>query len=152
MSKSINNWRVGLEFPNDIITDEMSAVEYLYEDENGKTCNSFSDEHALAAMLLDEAIFLNSNWWEENWPEEAKKTVALCVSTNDIFTWGCADAESLPYDEIEEVYRYWIKDRSLGTAVWAIIRNKEMPQRPVESSIRKAGIWDLDALQKEHGL
>ena len=146
----INNWRVGLSWP--AIKEEMPDVEYLYEDEAGKTHSNFSSENALAAMMIDGAVFLNTYWWEKEWPEAAKKTVALCVNTNDVFAWGVADAETIGHGEIEAVYRYWVKDRRDGTSVWACIRSKQMPQRPVENAIRKAGIWDLDALRAEHGL
>jgi hypothetical protein len=149
----VNNWRVGLPWPKEHLDlEDIGDVEYLYEDDDGATKNSFDQGRALAAMLLAEAIFLNSNWWFSSWPDEAKKTVALCVNTNDVFAWGCADAENITYDQIEEVYRYWAKDPQWGTAIWAIINAKELPQRPVADSIRKAGIWDLDALTAEHGL
>ena len=128
-------------------------IEYLYEDDVGLTHSSFNSGLALAALLLSKAAFLNSNWFEDSWPEEAKKTVAICINTSDVFAWGTADAETIPYNKIEEVYRYWVKDRTWGTAIWAVIvSNKELPQKPVADAIRKAGIWDLDALQKEHNL
>ncbi len=147
----MKNWRESLTWPAGL-KDDPGAVEYLYEDEAGKTNSEFSEERALAAMLLAEAIFLNSNWSKDEWPADAKKTVAICVLTNDVFMWGCADAEVINYDEIEAVYRYWVKDRCWGTAIWATIRNKELPQKPVADSIRKGGIWDLDALTKEYEL
>jgi hypothetical protein len=146
----INNWRVNLEYPEDLKPER--AVEYLYEDDEGKTHSKFRKETALAAMLISESAFINSNWWEEKWPKEARETVAICINTNDVFEWGCADSEIITYKEIEEVYRYWVKDRIWGTAIWAMIKNKEMPQRPVEKTIREYGTWDLDDLQKEHGL
>jgi hypothetical protein len=146
----MKNWRVNLAWPEDVKLD--GDVEYLYEDEEGKTRSSFHEDVALAAMLLNGAINLNSNWWEDDWPKEARKGTAILVNTNDIFAWGCADAERITYEEIEQVYRYWVKDHIWGTAIWAIIREKQMPQRPVEKSIRDGGVWDLDALQKEHGL
>lgn len=106
----------------------------------------FEDEDALAHMLINEVVFLNSHWWREEWPDEAKKMISVNVNCNDVFAWGCADAESLPHDEIENVYRMWRKDPSWGTAVWCMIKRNQMPQKPVEDRIRKAGIWDLDKL------
>lgn len=147
----VNNWRVGLPWPAQITAEDFEEIEHLYEDDAGITQSSFSEEMALSAMLLAHAVFLNSNWWATEWPEDAKKTVSINVNTNDIFAWGCADAETITHKEIEEVYRYWVKG-GCGTAVWAIIRNREMPQRPVEKAIREAGVWDLDALTSEHGL
>lgn len=146
---SIENWRTNLPWPE---LETPSDIEYLYENENGETKNDFNNGLALAVLLMSETAFLNSNWMEKAWPDDAKETIAICINTNDIFMWACADAERISYNEIEEVYRYWVKDPTWGTAVWAIIRNKEMPQAPVEKSIREYGIWNLDELQKEHNL
>ncbi len=112
----------------------------------------FDTKRALAILLAEDIIFLNNHWWEKTWPEECRDLTSLNVNTNDIFDWGCADAESIKYKEIETVYKYWKKDSYLGTAVWAIIKNRQMPQHPVEQIIREKGIWDLDALQKEYNL
>lgn len=147
----MKNWRENLPWPKQVV-DDPSAIEYLYEDDEGKTKKHFNHEGALAAMLLAEVVFLNDHWWKEDWPEDAKKTASLNVNTNDIFMWGCADAEEMKYSEIEEVYRYYAKDPSWGTAIWAIIKNKELPQKPVEDAIRKDGIWNLDELKEQHDL
>lgn len=106
----------------------------------------FETEGALAHLLLNEVICLNSHWWEKEWPEAARKRTSLNVNCNDVFAWGCADAESIDFDEIETLYRMWTKDPSWGPAVWCLIKRNEMPQKPVEDRIRAGGIWDLDAL------
>lgn len=106
----------------------------------------FDRERALALMLMNEVVFLNNNWWKKEWPEEAQKAISINVNCNDVFAWASADAEGLPYSEVETIYKMWRKDPDWGPAVWCIIRRKEMPQRPVEDSIRKAGVWDLDRL------
>lgn len=112
----------------------------------------FEQEPALALLLLNEVIFLNSNWWEHCWPEGAKKTTALCVDCSDVFMWGCADAETITLDELEELFGWWEKDEQWGAAVWCMIKRREMPQRPVEDRIRQRGMIDLDAVQAEHNL
>lgn len=107
----------------------------------------FEDGKALAVLLMNEVIFLNSHWWEDEWPEKAKKLTSLNVNCNDVFAWGCADAEELPHDQIESLYHMWQKDPSWGPAVWCMIQRNQMPQKPVEKIIREMGIWDLDALK-----
>lgn len=107
----------------------------------------FEEEAALAHLLMNEVVFLNSHWWKEEWPEEARKRTSLNVNCNDVFAWGCADAESMLHDDIENLYRMWLKDPAWGSAVWCMIRRNQMPQKPVEKRIRDAGIWDLDALK-----
>jgi hypothetical protein len=107
----------------------------------------FEDEAALAHLLVNQVVFLNSHWWEKEWPEDARKRTSINVNCNDVFAWGCADAESMLHDDIENLYRMWRKDPAWGAAVWCMIRRNQMPQKPVEKIIRAAGIWDLDALR-----
>lgn len=106
----------------------------------------FEDGKALAVLLAHEVIFLNSHWWEKDWPEAARELVALCVNCNDVFAWGCADAEILKYDDLQDLYDHWLKDRSRGAAVWCCKKRGELPQAPVLKAIKAAGIWDMDAM------
>lgn len=107
---------------------------------------------ALAIMLLNEVVFTNEHHWRSDWPEEARRTTALCVGCNDVFAWGCADAEDMTHRDVDEVFGFWEKDPHWGAAVWCMIRRRELPQRPVAERIRKAGVWDLEALAVEHDL
>lgn len=112
----------------------------------------FEDELALAALLMSEVVFTNSHWWQKDWPEAARKTTSLNVNCNDVFAWGCADAEEMAHEDIETVYDHWQKDPSWGTAIWCMIKRKEMPQRPVQKLIEDGGKWDFNELCKMHGL
>lgn len=103
-------------------------------------------EKALAALLAAEQVFLNTNWNMKSWPEEARETLVVYANCNDVFMWGCADAEDVSYDQINEVFDHWVKDPAWGVAVWCIQRRGLMPQPPVERLIRCGGIWDLDAM------
>lgn len=107
----------------------------------------FEDEKALAHLLINDVVFANDHWWEKEWPEKARKETSLNVNCNDVFAWGCADAETMLHDDIENLYRMWRKDPEWGAAVWCMIRRNQMPQKPVEKIVREAGIWDLDALK-----
>lgn len=107
----------------------------------------FEEEKALAVLLAHDVAFVNSFWWEKDLPERIRNSISVNVACNDVFAWGCSDAEGLPHEEIESVYRMWRKDPSWGSAVWCMLQRKQMPQKPVEDIIRKAGIWDLDSLK-----
>ncbi|OJY66474.1 hypothetical protein [Rhizobium sp. 60-20] len=109
----------------------------------------FEKDRALAELLHKEVIFLNSFWWEKELPERIQESINVLVQCSDIFAWACADAEPLPYAEIERLWRMWKTDQHWGPAVWCMLRRKQMPQKPVEAAIRKAGIWDLDSLNLE---
>lgn len=103
----------------------------------------FEDAKALARLLAEEVVFLNSHWWEKDWPERAQKTTALCVNCNDIFAWGCADAEQLEHNEIQGLYDLWRADRTWGAAKWCAIKRMQQPQPPVIAAMKKAGAWDV---------
>lgn len=92
----------------------------------------FEPSKAVAHLILNEIISIH--------------TGALIVNCSDVFAWACGDAEPLPFSQIENLYRMWRKDPEFGAEVWCMIQRKQMPQKPVESKIRAAGIWDLDAL------
>jgi hypothetical protein len=96
----------------------------------------FRPNHALALMLLNGDVFIVDG--------------TLCVNCSDVFVWGSSDEEELPLDEIEPLYRLW-RERPWGSAIWCMIKRRQMPQEPVEEAMRKAG-WDLDALKDRHGL
>ena len=120
----------------------------------------FDENEALAHLLATSQVFLNSHWWMKEkeltadekhkaWPEAACNTFSINANCNDVFAWGCADAEEVEYHELESLYEHYHKDPSWGTAIWCIKKRKEMPQKPVEEAIRKSGIWDLDSMGLE---
>ena len=106
----------------------------------------FEEEKALAHLLLNEVIFLNNHWWRKDLPEATRDEISINVNCNDVFAWACSDSETLPYCQIESLYRMWIKDPEWGAAVWCIQQRKQRPQAPVESGIKKGGVWDLDSM------
>jgi hypothetical protein len=106
----------------------------------------FVEEAALAHLLLNDVVFLNSHWWRDDAPKDMQEVISVNVICNDVFAWGCADAEALPHDEIENLYRMWIADTTWGAAKWCAIRRKQQPQKPVIAAMKKAGAWD-DAME-----
>ena len=112
----------------------------------------FSREYAIAQLLIAEAISLNTNHWRTGWTDEAKSSWCFLTNPGDVFQWGGSASDSLLYNEVESYYNYWLKDPVWGPAIFHIIKEGEMPQGPVENAIRKAGIWDLDALRTEHNI
>lgn len=107
----------------------------------------FEEEKALARLLAEDIVFLNSFWWEDDWPEVAKKMTSLNVNCNDVFMWGCADAESLEYSEIQPLYDMWAKDPVWGAAKWCAIKRNLQPQPPVVAGMKECGSWD-DVMEK----
>lgn len=131
----------GPKFPK----NEGAAVVWSM-DHNGETHIEFEPERALAHLLLHEVVFTNDHWWKKEWPEDAKETFSINVNCNDVFAWGAADAEELPHDQLETLWYMWRKDPDWGPAIWCIQKRRQMPQKPVEARIRRAGIWNLDEM------
>lgn len=61
---------------------------------------------------------------------------------NDVFAWGCADVEELPYSEIMPLWRAWKADKVWGTAKWCCRQRNMKPQQPVIRRMKEAGVWD----------
>lgn len=106
----------------------------------------FVNEPALAMLLINHVVFLNSRWWETELPQRIKDSISINVSVNDVFAWGCSDVEELEYKDIQDLYEHWAKDPDWGSDVWAIKRRNLMPQKPVYDVIQEKGIWNLDDL------
>lgn len=140
--------------PEPVDSDAMTEIDIADDDvywtmtwgkkypDKPETERMFEDDKALARLLAEGVVFLNSHWWEEDWPERAKKITSLNVNCNDIFAWGCADAEEMEYDELQGLYDLWFADRTWGAAKWCASKRKQQPQPPVIASMKKAGVWD----------
>ena len=113
----------------------------------------FEIEKAVAHLIINDVIFLNSHHWEKEWAEKARKSTALLVNCNDLFAWGCADAEEISTEdkEVETLYRMWKQNPVWGPSLWCMVKRREMPQNPVAKAMRDIGI-DLDEFRKEHNL
>ncbi len=113
---------------------------------------TFIDAAALAVLFAHEAVWCDGPAEGDGTSPASRGAVLLSVNCSDVFAWGVSESEPLPFDELEDLYGHWLKDRRHGADVWCMVRRREMPQRPVEEAIRKAGVWDLDALRVERGL
>lgn len=106
----------------------------------------FEVEQAVALLLANGVIFLNTHWFEKQWTNKAQKTTGMYVNCNDVFAWASADGEEIFLNEIEDLYNFFIKDPSWGPVIWCIKKRNLMPQKPVYDIIKKEGIWDLDSM------
>lgn len=106
----------------------------------------YTDDDILAILLLEEKIFINNHWWENEWTNEQQQLFSINVECNDVFVWASADAEELLYNELQELWEYFKKDPIWGCTVWCIVKRNMMPQKPVYDVIMASGIWDLDSM------
>lgn len=115
------------------------------EDLDATQDEDMSEEDALAYLLLDGVCFINHRYYTMNQdsPSEGQTTVVF-VLTNDIFAWGCADAEDLPSNEIIPLYRLWRQDSTWGPVKWACRRRQRQPQQALIDAMKESGAWDAE--------
>lgn len=100
-------------------------------------------EWLLAHLLINSVVFLNTNWNQTDWPEEAKQGIVVLVNCNDSFG-PYADCERLQHADLVLLYRLWRRDPIYGPLAWCIAQRKTPPWRARER-MQEAG-WDVDAL------
>ena len=100
----------------------------------------FFEDMALVALLEADVLFPNSFDISRD-GENLGHAVTLHVNCNDLFAWGCADAEDLRYNEIESLYNAWHEDSKWGVDKWCMHKRNQKPQNPVIKSMKKAGVW-----------
>lgn len=106
----------------------------------------FEENFALAHLLINKVLCMNSNWWEEDWPEDARKSTYIGVNCSDTFAWACADAERMEHSELRDVYDHWKKDPMFGPTIWCIKKRKQKPLKQIYDRIEESGIWDMSEL------
>jgi hypothetical protein len=113
---------------------------------DGPSGEYFHEETAILKLLLDDQLFVNGRKFQDLDGKAREETIVMFVLCNDLFYWGCADAESLPYSEIRKIYEMHIADPTWGTQKWCCLRRNLRPQTPIVKMMRDGGHWD-DAME-----
>jgi hypothetical protein len=111
----------------------------------------FDENEALAWLLLNEYAFVNFPWWlkEKDGIKNDELSVQVFINTNDVFAWGCADAESIEIHHIKEVFEELQKDPKWGVINWVCKKSNLKPQAPIVVDMKKDGVWtdEMEALR-----
>lgn len=99
------------------------------------------EEQALAHLLENHIVHLNSHWWKNAWDPEQRRLFSVSVNCGDTFAYACADAEELVHDELEDFFAYYVKDTTYGPTIWCMLKRKELPISPVLEQVKKSPIW-----------
>ena len=77
------------------------------------------------------------------------RLIGLMIFCSDTFA-PAADAEDLPYDKIEEFYKYWKKHHTYGPIQWISKQRGCLPFSSIVNEMIEFGCWDeeLEALNK----
>jgi len=117
----------------------------IFKEKSGTTEIVFEESMALAHLLMNEILILNTHWWKEEWPEDAQNTFAFAVNTNDTFYRG-ADAVEVKESELQSLYDHFLIDELYGSTVWAAKKLNLMPLEEIANRIRNNTNWDIDSL------
>lgn len=124
-----------------MITEEKETEDAWIELKSGGVPHRFLDESmAISQLLRNDELFMGAN------PAKEEKTIMLFVLCNDLFYWGCADAEPISPEELEIFYTAWLNDKRWGTQKWVCRKRSLRPQVPIVKSMKEAGVWD-DAME-----
>lgn len=129
---------------------------FLKMPDGKEICNT---EKALSILLAKRILFCNTREYidreydyklnEDGSVKKAiptnkytieEETIVLFVNCNDLFYWGCADAESITVDEVPELYRTWKKEGCVDK--WCCKKRNMQPQEPIKEQMKKDGKWE----------
>ncbi len=122
-------------------------------DEEGKF-KWFDETLALSQLLADDVLFCNTRDYSFSWGghTDGGHTIVLFANCNDVFAWGCADAEDVGEKDLEDLYRLWYANKKWGAMKWVCMKRNERPQIPIEEDMKKEGVWDekMEALPENY--
>lgn len=98
--------------------------------------DDFNVSYAVAELLLDERMFVNTHQKDE--------TLVVYVLCNDVFMWGCADAEAITTLDIEPLWRAWRAHPRYGSDAFCCKHRGVQPQPPLKNLMQAAGCWDAE--------
>ena len=105
-----------------------------------------ADHEAMAAHFLEENIlFVNSRRYicdEEKEELSKDETLVLFLNCNDVFAWGCADAECVSYNELPELFKLYEANKDCGCIQWVCIKRNEKPQAPIIKYMKEKNGWN----------
>jgi len=115
--------------------------------ENEKTKKR--DDEIISELLTKKILFskfLGYCYHGEN--DIAGQTICLFVNCNDLFSFGCADAQEVnSSDDLYELYESYQKDPEYGIDFWCCKKRDLQPQKIIKDIWKKNGAWN-DELEK----
>lgn len=119
----------------------MNTREYYCDGNDG---SKIPIEEAMVAKLLDDdVLFCNSRKYVDFHTNEIRpETLVLFVLCNDVFAWGCADAEEITLDEVPNLFELHEKNPKFGSVQWVCVKRNEKPQNPVVKWMKDHDGWN----------
>ena len=105
--------------------------------------DAYLDEEILAYLLFKGIVFVNSRKYvniDDNQTVMPSTTI-IFVNCNDIWAWGCADAEEVTKKELPVLCRMYMGDKRWGVLKWACRKRGMRPQFPIRRDMKELGVW-----------
>ena len=104
-----------------------------------------NEEEMLAKLLQEGILFCNSRKYLDLDDKTVNpETIVLFVNCNDVFAWGCADAESLTLEELPGLFKLFEVCDITASTIWVCKKRKEKPQAPVVDWLKEHNGWDAE--------
>jgi len=112
--------------------------------ENGKLKEYFDCNLVIAKLLEEEIVECYAG---------TRGETLFVLKCSDTFGYGCVDLEDVPFNEIGNLYKWYLKDDVYGTIVWVSLRRKKLPNNSIIKSMSMGNFWpkEMQNLQKELG-
>lgn len=131
------------ELPEDPSYTVTLTPRMTYMGLDGEIKTDFEENDVLALFLSEGVIFINNHWWRKDFTEEQKQLFSINVNVNDVFGPG-ADAEEIGYNELEDLFNHWVKDKEYGPIVFVAKKRKMLPMKFWCDIINKLGVWNIE--------
>lgn len=127
------------------IEEHENRQVYLHPEFEGE--EYFMMEAAVAKLINEDILFVVMG-------KTGYERTEMMVNCNDLFAWGCSDAEPVPAYDLEKLYNAWKDDERWGAYKWCAKHRNQQPQEPIIRDMKKDGAWDneMDALPKNEGM
>lgn len=95
----------------------------LTEDQQNAICEINKKENNISVYRMDDDSFY------------------LALSCNDVFSWGCSDAEEITVDDLPEILKFHRETPVYGYIKWCCIKRNQRPQGCFIKYMKNDGVW-----------
>lgn len=123
-------------------------MNFKFTQEQKQIIEDCDEEKALAYLLNNNCCFLNTI--KVPFSKKEQYTTIIYVNVNDVFCWGCADAEPISNNdgeypsEIMDLYKQHIKNNKWGLEKWVCLKRNMQPQFAIKRDMIADNFWDIE--------
>lgn len=124
------------------LKSKLRFEDFIFYNDDGSLLGYY-EEGMLSYLLEEDVLFCN-----DIIDSEGDRCLVLYVLTSDIWMWACADAEGITLDELPELCKMYMEDKSWGLVKWACKKRGMRPQKPIRDDMIRDSVWDEEEMAK----